>query len=180
MRNESRFQFLRSLLEGSSVVKRRIFVSYHHHQDQWYYDEFVHLLANSYEVFSDMSLQREIDSVDDDYVRFQIRDKNIRGSSCTVVLCGAETYERKYVDWEIKATLDKLHALVGVWLPTLRLIDNGAKKPERLQDNVDSGYAKWIKWRDLTSNVLTTTIESAIASERSQIVNHREIRKRNG
>jgi hypothetical protein len=31
------------------------------------------------------------------------------GTSCTIVLCGAETPKRKFVDWEIKAILDKGH-----------------------------------------------------------------------
>ena len=42
--------------------------------------------------------------------------KYITGTSCTVVLCGGRP--RKFVDWEIKATLDKEHALIGVNLPT--------------------------------------------------------------
>jgi hypothetical protein len=44
----------------------------------------------------------------------RIRDKHITGTSCTIVLCGSLTPWRKYVDWEIKATLDKEHGLIGI------------------------------------------------------------------
>lgn len=161
--------------------KRKVFVSYHHGGDQTYYDEFVKFFSGTYEVFSDQSLERRLDSDNDDYVRFQIRQNNITGSSCTIVLCGAQTHERKYVDWEIKATVDKKHALIGVWLPTLPLLSNGGtQKPDRLQDNIDSGYAKWVRWAGLTVVVLKSTIEAAIASSSNLIKNDRAMRQRNG
>jgi len=90
-------------------VKRSVFVSHHHRGDQAYYDMFSRLFADSLEVFQDTSLERAHDSESHDYVRWSIRQNHIAGSSCTIVLCGANTYERKYVDWEIKATLDKRH-----------------------------------------------------------------------
>jgi hypothetical protein len=85
------------------------------------------------------------------------------------------------VDWEIKATLDKQHGLIGVWLPTLPLAPNGGTmKPDRLQDNIDSGYAKWMRWDALTVEVLQNTIEAAIASPAGLIRNQRPLRVRNG
>ena len=114
-------------------------------------------------------------------MRWQIRQNDITGSSCTIVLCGAATHQRKYVDWEIKATLDKQHGLIGVWLPTLPLAPNGGtQKPDRLQDNLDSGYAKWVRWDALTVDVMRKTIEIAIASPASLIRNQRPLRVRNG
>ncbi len=161
--------------------KRKVFVSYHHRGDQAYYNAFVEHFADRYEVFTDSSLERAYDSDDDTYVRFQIRSNDIAGTSCTIVLCGANTHERKYVDWEIKATLDKQHGLIGVWLPTLPLLaNNGTEKPARLQDNIDSRFAKWIAWGEATVEKLKTTIEAAIASPDSLIVNTRPLRVRNG
>lgn len=161
-------------------AKRKVFVSYHHGGDQQYHDAFSKHFADTYEVFSDSSLERALNSDNDDYIRFQIRQNNITGSSCTIVLCGASTHERKYVDWEIKATLDKSHGLIGLWLPTLPLVENGTQKPDRLQDNINSGYAKWIQWNGLTGEILKTTIEAAIASQANLIKNDRAMRQRNG
>lgn len=127
-------------------VKRKVFVSYHHGADQPYYNCLSSVLADTYDVIYDNSLERQIDSDDVDYVMRRIREDYVTGSSCTLVLCGLHTPVRKYVDWEIKATLDKQHALIGVKLPMLQIINDGCDKPARLQDNVTSGYAKWIWW----------------------------------
>jgi len=163
-------------------IKRKIFVSYHHAGDQAYYDAFAKFFADKYEVFFDKSLERAYESNNDEYVRFQIRNNDITGSSCTIVLCGALTHQRKYVDWEIKATLDKNHGLIGLWLPTLPLLaNNGTEKPIRLQDNIDSGYARWMRWDDtLTAENLKATIEAAINIPTSLIRNWRDLRQRNG
>lgn len=160
--------------------KRRVFVSYHHTGDQAYYDSFSRTFADSLDLFHDTSLERAIASEDTDYVRWSIRQNNISGSSCTIVLCGFSTPDRKYVDWEIKATLDKSHGLIGVWLPTLPLVGDGTRKPDRLQDNISSGYAKWLKWGTITPELLTTTIEAAIAAPAALIKNDRAMRQRNG
>jgi len=81
-----------------------------------------------------------------------------------VVLCGIDTWRRKYVDWEIQASLDQQMGLVGVWLPTLPLLpNNSTNKPARLQDNIESGYAIWVSWAVISANpsVLTDAIEKA-------------------
>ena len=162
-------------------VKRKVFVSYHHKGDQWYYNEFSRFFSDTFAVFHDKSLDRAYGSDNTDYVRWQIRQNDITGSSCTIVLCGAATHQRKYVDWEIKATLDKRHGLIGVWLPTLPQAPNGGtQKPARLQDNIDSGYAKWVRWEGLTIDLMRTIIEEAVASPASRIRNQRFLRARNG
>ena len=100
------------------VSKRSIFVSYHHGGDRNYYEAFSRLLADTYEVIQDNSVERQIDSDNLEYVYRRIREEYLTGSSCTVVLCGEVTPWRKFVDWEIKATLDKEHSLIGINLPT--------------------------------------------------------------
>ena len=90
-------------------TRRKVFVSYHHGRDQAYYDEFSRFFHDQFETVFDNSLERRIDSDGVRYVIQRIRDKHITGTSCTVLLIGAESYQRKYVDWEIKATLDKGH-----------------------------------------------------------------------
>jgi hypothetical protein len=165
----------------ANSTKRKVFISYHHGGDQHYYDAFVKLFADTYEVFFDNSLDRGYESDNTDYVRWQIRQNDIHGTSCTIVLCGLHTHERKYVDWEIKATLDKRHGLIGVWLPSLPLAPNGGTvKPDRLQDNIYSEYAKWVRWDALTVEVLKSTIEAAAATSPDLINNTRPLRQRNG
>ncbi len=164
-------------------IKRSVFVSYHHGGDQAFYDAFARTFASLYGMIRDTSIHGIMDSDDVDYMMRHIRENYITGSSCTVVLCGPQTPWRKFVDWEIKATLDKEHGLIGVKLPTLLLAPNsGTNKPVRLQDNVDSGYAVWVTREHLLANVnhLTLAIENAIARSTNLINNWRPLRMKNG
>ena len=138
---------VRQILESSKIPGRpRIFVSYQHSADQAYYDAFSKLFHDHYESVFDNSLEREIDSDDPAYVIQRIRDKHITGTSCTIVLCGNTSHERKYLDWEIKGTLDKEHGLIGIQLPTLIKNSNGIViVPDRLHANISSGYAVWMR-----------------------------------
>lgn len=174
----------RSLLLGSLIAtKPRIFVSYHHANDQGFYNQLSAVLSQRYVLASDNSLNRRIDSDDVDYVMRKIREEYLTGTSCTVVLCGIQTPWRKFVDWEIDATLQKQHALVGLWLPTLPQCDNGGTiKPARLQDNIDSGYAVWGTYNDVMQNphALVELVHEARGRSKRLIDNSRARRLRNG
>lgn len=173
--------FRNSLL--GTQIKRRIFVSYHHDNDQWYYNEFSRIFDQGFDAISDQSLDRLIDSDNPDYVIGRIRQNYITGTSCSLVLCGPQTRWRKYVDWEIKGTLDRSHGLIGIKLPNNPPdTQGGVHKPDRLQDNIDSGYAVWINWEDLGSGpeYLKQVIELANSRPSYLIENSRQIRKRNG
>jgi hypothetical protein len=171
------------LLGSILKTKRRIFVSYHHDSDQGYYNEFSRFFADEYEAIQDNSLDRLIDSTNTDYVIRRIREHHITGTSCTIVLCGPKTSLRKYVDWEIKATLDKDHSLIGVLLPN-NLPDQQGNHyvPARLNDNIKTGYALFINWEDLNQGPthLKTLIEAANNKSTALIDNSRALRKRNG
>jgi len=172
--------FINSLL---NPVRRQIFVSYHHANEQAFYAEFSSVFAHLYEVISDNSLARQIESDNPEYVIRRIRESYITGSSCTVVLCGPETPWRKYVDWEIKATLDKAHGLIGVNLPNNpRDAQGKVYTPDRLYDNIVSGYAVWISWADLGGgpDVLRQYVELANSKPRGLCQNERPLRRRNG
>lgn len=161
--------------------KPRAFISYHHDNDQAWYDRFSRLFSDIYDLVTDSSLDRLIDSDDPDYVMRRIREKYITGTSITIVLCGSETWKRKYVDWEIYATLDKQHALLGIVLPGVTSDYNGRHLvPDRLATSVDAGYANWIYW-DEDPNVISTAIDAAkLKSGNTALINNsQEMMKRN-
>jgi hypothetical protein len=163
-------------------VKHKVFVSYHHGGDQSYYDAFSRAFHDTYDVIFDNSLERKVDSDDVDYVMRQIRENFITGSSCTIVLVGKDTWGRKYVDWEIKATLDKQHGLIGVQLPSApRLANGNIQVPARLNDNFQSGFALWLTWQQFTSSAaqLQRYVAEAKGRNTGLIVNTRERRLRN-
>jgi hypothetical protein len=171
------------LLSGFGAIKRKIFVSYHHGNDRPYYDSFIQRFSSSYDVIHDNSVERSVDSNNTEYVIRRIRENYITGSSCTIVLCGPQTPWRKFVDWEIKATLDKQHGLIGVNLPTNPLnTDNKYTVPDRLNDNIQSGFAVWVDWGTFTQSyhAVQQHIEVANSKQPRLINNSRALRQRNG
>ncbi|MDF3883639.1 TIR domain-containing protein [Cupriavidus basilensis] len=168
---------------GQVPVKHKVFVSYHHGRDQAYYDAFSTAFHDRYDVIHDNSLERRVDSDNVDYVMRRIRENYITGSSCTIVLVGAETWRRKYVDWEIQATLDKKHGLIGVYLPTAARDPNNDKimVPGRLFDNIQSGFASWLSWSQITAGAehLERFVADAKARSTSVIANTRDRLLRN-
>lgn len=171
------------LLRNFLEVRRKVFVSYHHNNDQYLYNEFSRTFADTFDILRDNSLDRRIDSDNVDYVIRCIRENYVTGSSCTFVLCGAETPWRKFVDWEIKATLDAQHGLIGVNLPTNPPDANGKYTiPDRLHDNIESGYALWTHWNEIVGSplLLSQRIEDARSRPKYLISNSRLLRPRNG
>lgn len=86
--------------------KHRVFISYHHAQDQAYKEALLRLNA-IHGVFVDASVDTgDIDERwDDETIRQKIRDEYLRDSSVTVVLVGLGTRARKHVDWEIYSSM---------------------------------------------------------------------------
>lgn len=169
-------------LVNSPTVRRRVFISYHHGRDQRYYDTFSGWFGETLQVFSDRSLDRARDSDNPDYIMRYIRENHLTGASTAIVLCGLETPRRKFVDWEIEAGLRQGMTLIGVKLPEVTVVNDSCEKPARLQDNINSKYAIWTAWENLTQSVgnLITLIDEASARPKSRIDNSRQRRARNG
>jgi MTH538 TIR-like domain (DUF1863). len=169
-------------IPSQPVEKPVVFVSYHHGADQGYYNRFATVFADTYRIIRDNSLRNEISSDDAEYIMRRIRELDLTGTSCTIVLCGKETPWRKFVDWEIKATLDKQHGLVGIGLPNNPVTN----APDRFLDNNKSGYAVWLTWEQLFPNQrpnvapLRAAIEDASATSKELIDNTRPLMSRNG
>ena len=88
------------------MAKHRVFISYHHANDQYYKEELLRINDN-YDLFIDASVDTgEVDeSLTDQAIRTKIRDEYLRDSSVTLVLVGTETKNRKHVDWEIYSSM---------------------------------------------------------------------------
>ena len=166
----------------ASAVRRKVFVSYHHKGDQAFYDAFSRTFHDTFEAVTDNSLERMIDSDDPQYIMRRIREEHLTGSSCLIVLCGAATPKRKFVDWEILAALNQGMGLVGVGLPGIKVFPNGGTgKPARLQDNIDCDYAEWTNWANLHGNAaeLSAVVERANAKSPLIVNNTRSRMLRN-
>lgn len=103
----------------------RVFISYHHANDQCYKDVLVRIGKN-FGIFEDCSVNTgDIpDDWSDEKIREEIRDNYLRDSSVTIVLVGTETKFRKHIDWEIYSSMhdgkrNKKSGIIVIQLPTI-------------------------------------------------------------
>lgn len=141
--------------------RHKVFVSYHHDNDQNYRDLFEGLFSDIHDIMVSKSVQiGDIESnLKVDTIRQKIRDEYLGDSTVTVVLIGAETWKRKHVDWEISASIrdtasNPRSGLLGILLPTYPRPDGDPTKysrytiPPRLHDNIECGFAKLYNWSE--------------------------------
>lgn len=159
---------------GLLGTRHKVFISYHHANDQYYRNLFEGMFAvqaggknslaerlygQSRGIFITQSVQiGEINPyLATDTIRQKIRDEYLRDSTVTIVLVGSQTWQRKHVDWEIGSSIrDTLYnprsGLLGILLPTYPYLPE--KKydqytiPPRLHYNIECGYAKLYHWSD--------------------------------
>ena len=139
------YGLLASLLyETQTPPKRRCFISYHH-ADEREVQTFLDTYSNA-EVFTHRALGLDmandiVDSNDTDYVMRRIRQQYMQNTSVTIVMVGQNTWKRRYVDWEIAASLrngfaNPANALLGIKLPSYAY---GIQQyPDRLNDNLNA------------------------------------------
>ena len=103
----------------------RVFISYHHDNDQWYKD-YLSSIAEPFQVFVDESVEiGDIDeNCDDETIRQCIRDDFLKETTVTIVLVGTETKNRKFVDWEIWSSMydgpvNKKSGILVIQLPEI-------------------------------------------------------------
>lgn len=177
---------------------RNIFVSFHQYDELeaniWcrrFKSYFNDIRSLGLDEFGD-EFAEHIDSDDSDYVMRRIREDWIAGTSCTVILIGKCTWARRYIDWEIAATLRNFDdsargGLIAVQLPAAEERGWG-RLPPRLeknvikQDGVDVGYARFYppapsddtiaKWVD-QAVARRDTVEPATGSTTDLMVKNR-------
>ena len=73
----------------------RVFISYHHANDQWYKDTLVEF-GKKYNIFEDYSVDTGdiSDDLTTEQIRETIRDEYLRDSTVTILLVGTETKNR--------------------------------------------------------------------------------------
>ena len=132
---------------------RNCFVSYHHERDQKYISKLRKVITEM--KVADYSLKDDIGHLTDETIYKKVRDK-MRTCSVTVILIGERTGYRKWIDWEIWASLRgythpfdslksfKPNGLLAIYLPT-----DFHSIPDRLQDNIDTGFAVSMNWKNL-------------------------------
>lgn len=175
-----------------SDVRHRCFISYHH-DDEDEVQDFIKTFDEERDVFIARALgtdidQQIIDSDDTAYVMRRIRELYLKDSTVTIVMIGKCTWARRFVDWEIQASLRHgetvtPNGLLGILLPSM---GKTAPAPERLGINLkdEDGndlYARWYVYpqrKDTLANCIDDAFE-ARTSRADLIVNPRERFKNN-
>lgn len=148
----------------AQMVKRKVFLSYYHFDDQYYKNRFE-------ELFSGMFINKSVNDGDinsdssTDYIKRVIQTDYLGDTSVLIVLLGPNTYKRKHVDWEISAAISNKvggrSGLLGVCLPTHPAYKSQnfapTTVPPRLVANHNTGYAKIVDWTEDA-----TTIKSLV------------------
>jgi hypothetical protein len=104
-------------------MARRTFFSFNFERDHWRAGQ----IRNSWVTkpdrgdagFWDAASWEEVKKKGDDEIKKWIR-KQLDGTSVTVVLIGAETNSRKYVDYEIEQSVENGNGLLGIYIHNLK------------------------------------------------------------
>ena len=150
------------------TTRHKVFVSFHHENDEEYRKKFERIFNNIY-VSKSVDIGDIDPNLNTETVRRKIREEYLGDTSVTVVLVGKETWKRKHVDWEISASIRKIKisprsGLLGIILPTHT--DYNKKTytpyiiPPRLYDNIECKYAKIYDWSN-NANVVQNWIHQA-------------------
>lgn len=157
-----------------TIQKHKVFISFYHHDDQYYKDYIDKYLSKN--IINKSVETGEYDSDNSDaYIKRLIREEKISDSSVVVVLVGPNTKKRKHVDWEIYAALRSSvngnSGLVAIMLPSLTKLNNGkyyySDMPPRLADNIRSKYADWYEW-DYAIKHFDAIIEEAFNNRKTR------------
>ena len=143
------------------TTKHKVFVCFHHENDEEYRNKFERIFSNIY-ISKSVDLGDINPNLNTETVRRKIREDYLRDTSVTVVLIGKETWKRKHVDWEISASIRKTKmsprsGLLGIILPThpnyKEETYNQYIIPPRLYDNIKCKYAKIYNWSNNADTV---------------------------
>jgi hypothetical protein len=157
--------------EPNIQAKHKVFISYHHANDEYYRNRFELLFSDIHNIIISKSVQiGDIDpNLKTETVRQKIRDEYLRDSTVTIVLIGSETWKRKHVDWEISSSIrhteyNPRSGLLGIILPTYPKPASDKfyihTIPPRLYDNIKCRYASIYNWSE-NENLIQQWIDDA-------------------
>ena len=152
--------------------RRKVFISYYH-GDQIAVNKFV-------QDFSDVFIAKTVgvkdgdfdfNSTNPEYIMRKIRENKLQDSTVTIVLVGSCTHSRRYVDWEVKASLQQGNTLPnGLIAINLPYMGSEGALPDRVNKNIsrdakgdDLGYARYYVY-PTSKQLLREWIEDAHAA----------------
>lgn len=143
-------------------MARRTFFSFHHTRDSWRVGQ----VRNSWLMKPDREAAGFWDAAEWEEVKLktpsEIRkwiDKQLEGTSVTVVLIGAETASRKYVEYEIEQSVARNNGLIGVYIHNMK--DSQGSTDSKGSNPLPAGYSTYDWVNDDGRSNLGAWIEAA-------------------
>lgn len=156
-------------------MSHKCFISYNS-ADKDAVDEFCEKFSGSF-IRRGLKMEDDIiDSTNTDYVMQRIRSLYLKDSTVTIVLIGKCTWARRFVDWEVQASLRNPADGYPNGVVAIQLWDSYKTLPNRVNLNVNSGYSKFYKY-PASSASLEKLIDEAFdarSNKQNLIVNPRE------
>jgi hypothetical protein len=144
-----------------SRPKHKVFISYHHANDQGYKESLINWNAsNDNDIFIDASVDTgDIDeNLNDESIRQKIRDEYLRDSTVTILLVGTETKNRKHIDWEIYSSIydgqvNKKSGVLVINLPSTGCTTYTAAHGDEEKEALYSDNSSWVSVTTRTDGV---------------------------
>lgn len=170
------------------TTKHNVFISFHS-KDEGYRNAFERDFGH---LFISKSVQNgDIDPDNkDEYTKRLIREGHISPSSVIIALYGAETKDRKHVDWEISAGLSAQagghSGLVVILLPNFPVAPfdafNNFKKEKiydyvhpRTAKNIESGFADVYFWPNSYAHLNSVPVSDVIENAFQKRLSHQRL-----
>jgi len=139
------------------VTKHKVFISYHHANDQWYKNE-LEKMNDVFDIFVNRSVSLgDIDEEEEPQkIREIIRDEYLRDTSVLILLVGTETKNRKHVDWELYSSMrdSPRNGKSGIFiinLPSTGTNNIRASHGENEKNEFHPNITEWITINDRTT-----------------------------
>ena len=138
------------------IPRHKVFISYYHHDDQYYKDKLISInelnpeKLQTQSIFEDYSVhENEIDDtgLSSENIRCIIRDDYIKDATVLILLCGQNTKRRKHIDWEIHAAMydSPVNRQMGIVVINLPTISQNIRASSNEEKPLLSDSAGWYK-----------------------------------
>lgn len=109
-------------------MARKIFLSFHYQADHWRVSQIKQIGSIEEQPLLSSNKWEEVEKGGEAAIKAWI-DEQLKGKSCLVVLIGAKTAGRKWVEYEIKKAWDDGKGVLGIHIHNL--LDNSQKQSSK-------------------------------------------------
>ncbi|HCT3171576.1 TPA: TIR domain-containing protein [Enterobacter asburiae] len=139
------------------MEKHKVFISYHHFNDQQYKNDLEEMNIE-HDIFINRSVSLgDIDENEDTQtIREKIRDDYLKDTSVLILLVGTETQNRKHVDWEVYSSMrdspkNKKSGILVVNLPSTNTTYIRSTHGEGEKTQIHPTISSWTSINDRSS-----------------------------